>query len=322
MSKVTDLIATVNSAASAGTNLSVFTNDTAYSTTTGTVTSVALSVPTGLSIAGSPITTTGTLALTLTAGYSIPLDTDIANWDTAFGWGDLKTTSNTYTGVNNFSNTLTVNEIIEKANIVGTAYSATQTFDLLTGSVFYCTADAANDVTVNFRGDGSNTLDSILAKGESMSVAILVTMGATLYELSAVQVDGTSFTPKWPGGVAPIGTATGIDVYIYSVVKKTTYGIQTFDGATDVDDTSEEFTITAHGFVESDYVQYDNGGGTSITGLTTTNYYYVKFVDVDQFQLSLTDGGAAILLTDGIGAAHTLTRFADYEVLGSFKDYS
>lgn len=39
---------------------------------TGTVTSVAMSVPTGLTITGSPVTTTGTLAVTLTAGYVIP----------------------------------------------------------------------------------------------------------------------------------------------------------------------------------------------------------------------------------------------------------
>jgi len=58
------------------------------SSTTGTVTSVALSVPTGLSISGSPITSSGTLAITLTAGYSIPTTTSQANWDTAFGWGN------------------------------------------------------------------------------------------------------------------------------------------------------------------------------------------------------------------------------------------
>ena len=40
--------------------------------TTGTVTSVAMTVPTGLSVSGSPITTTGTLAVTLTSGYMIP----------------------------------------------------------------------------------------------------------------------------------------------------------------------------------------------------------------------------------------------------------
>jgi Repeat of unknown function (DUF5907) len=52
--------------------------------TVGTVTSVGLSVPTGLSISGSPVTSSGTLAITLTAGYSIPTTTSQTNWDTAY----------------------------------------------------------------------------------------------------------------------------------------------------------------------------------------------------------------------------------------------
>ena len=50
----------------------------------GTVTSVAMTVPTGLSISGSPITTSGTLAVTLTTGYSIPTTSSQTNWDTAY----------------------------------------------------------------------------------------------------------------------------------------------------------------------------------------------------------------------------------------------
>jgi len=50
----------------------------------GGVTSVAMSVPTGLSISGSPITTSGTLAVTLQAGYSIPTTTSQTNWDTSY----------------------------------------------------------------------------------------------------------------------------------------------------------------------------------------------------------------------------------------------
>ena len=51
---------------------------------TGTVTSVDMTVPTGLSISGSPITTSGTLAVTLQAGYSIPTTASQTNWDTAY----------------------------------------------------------------------------------------------------------------------------------------------------------------------------------------------------------------------------------------------
>jgi TolA-binding protein len=54
----------------------------------GTVTSIAMTVPTGLSISGSPITTSGTLAVSLQSGYAIPTTTNISNWNTAYGWGD------------------------------------------------------------------------------------------------------------------------------------------------------------------------------------------------------------------------------------------
>lgn len=50
----------------------------------GTVTSVAMTVPTGLSISGTPVTTSGTLALTFASGYSIPTDTNQTNWTTAY----------------------------------------------------------------------------------------------------------------------------------------------------------------------------------------------------------------------------------------------
>lgn len=54
----------------------------------GTVTSVAMSTPTGLEVSGSPITTSGTLALSLTSGYNIPLTASTSQWATAYSWGD------------------------------------------------------------------------------------------------------------------------------------------------------------------------------------------------------------------------------------------
>ena len=53
-------------------------------TASGTVTSVAMTVPTGLSVSGTPITSSGTLAVTLTSGYSIPTTTKQTQWDTAY----------------------------------------------------------------------------------------------------------------------------------------------------------------------------------------------------------------------------------------------
>ena len=51
---------------------------------TGTVTSVNMSVPTGLTISGNPITSSGTLALGLASGYSIPTTASQATWTTAY----------------------------------------------------------------------------------------------------------------------------------------------------------------------------------------------------------------------------------------------
>ncbi len=50
----------------------------------GTVTSVGLSAPTGFSVASTPITTSGTLALTFAAGYSLPTTAKQTEWDTAY----------------------------------------------------------------------------------------------------------------------------------------------------------------------------------------------------------------------------------------------
>lgn len=51
---------------------------------TGTVTSVSMTVPTGFSISGSPITAAGTLALSFASGYSLPTTAKQSDWDTAF----------------------------------------------------------------------------------------------------------------------------------------------------------------------------------------------------------------------------------------------
>ena len=61
----------------------------------GTVTSVGLSVPTGFSVGSSPITTSGTIALSFSAGYSLPTTTSQSNWDVAY---NNRITSLTTTG--------------------------------------------------------------------------------------------------------------------------------------------------------------------------------------------------------------------------------
>lgn len=52
----------------------------------GTVTSVAATVPTGFAISGSPITSSGTLAISFASGYALPTTVKQSNWDDAYSW--------------------------------------------------------------------------------------------------------------------------------------------------------------------------------------------------------------------------------------------
>ena len=64
-----------------------------------------------------------------------------------------------------------------------------------------------------------------------------------------------------------------------------------------VDLTNEWFNITDHGLDEDEAVVYHNGGGTSITGLTSGTTYFIIKTSADRFQLEATLGGGAIALS-------------------------
>jgi hypothetical protein len=118
------------------------------------------------------------------------------------------------------SGTTSVYEAVEKAAVSGSALTGTVAFNWLDGAVVLYTANAAANWTLNVRGDGSTTLNSVLATGDSITLAVLATQGSTAYYQSAMQIDGNSVTPKWVGGTAPTaGNASSIDVYTFTIIK-------------------------------------------------------------------------------------------------------
>jgi hypothetical protein len=108
----------------------------------------------------------------------------------------------------------------ERTTISATAATGTVNFDASTQGVLYYTTNASGNWTLNVRGTSGATLNSVLATGDAITVAFLVTNGATAYYQTAFNIDGSAVTPKYSGGTAPAsGNASAIDVYTYTIVK-------------------------------------------------------------------------------------------------------
>ena len=108
----------------------------------------------------------------------------------------------------------------EVVTVSATAATGTINFDVTTQSVLYYTSNASANWTVNFRASSGTSLNTAMAIGQSVTVAFLVTQGTTAYYNSAVQVDGSSVTPKYQGGTAwSGGNVSSVDIYTYTIVK-------------------------------------------------------------------------------------------------------
>ena len=168
-----------------------------------------LKYPTADGTNGQVVSTNGSGVLTFTtlsAGISLSAD-------------------NTWTGTQSFYGTtakfgaVLVNAA-EAATISATAATGTINYDITTQSVLYYTSNASANWTVNFRASSGTSLNTAMSTGQTATVVFLVTQGSTAYYNSAVQVDGSSVTPKYQGGTAwAAGNASGIDVYTYTIIK-------------------------------------------------------------------------------------------------------
>ena len=92
--------------------------------------------------------------------------------------------------------------------------------DLANGMVHLYTVAEGLSSTPNIRYDGSTTLASKMAVGETVTVTIITTTTSTSYYCANMSIDGAAQTEEWQGGSAPsAGGGSGYDIYAFNILK-------------------------------------------------------------------------------------------------------
>jgi len=186
-------------------------DDASFSTT------VTNSIATKLPLAGGTMTgaiAMGTAKITGLGDPSSAQDASTKTYTDTQRDTRLALSGGTVTGALVVNNTLDIEEVYEKVT-VQTSTTGTITFDTVVQAVELYTANQTANRTINFSNVNSN-----LAIGQSLTVAIAMTQGSTAYYLNAYQIDGNAVTPKWSGGSAPsAGNASSIDSYSFTIIK-------------------------------------------------------------------------------------------------------
>jgi hypothetical protein len=129
------------------------------------------------------------------------------------------TTKQTFLG-NVTSSAIKLINALEGISVSSTVATGTINFDATQHSILYFTGAASGNWTINFRANGSNSLDSIMAVGEALTVVHMVTNTGTAFYNNVVNIDGAATTTKWQGGSAPTaGNINSVDSYSYTIVK-------------------------------------------------------------------------------------------------------
>lgn len=211
----------VNAPLTAGTGISV-TNSAGGITIAntspssgGTVTSVGMTVPTGLTVTGSPVTTSGTLAVSYTSGYSIPTTASQTNWDTAYSerlqWDGGSTNLVASTGRTSLGGTTVGQNFFTLTNpgaITFPRINADNSISALSASAFRTAIGA---------GTGDGTVTSVsgtapIASSGGTTPAISISQASASTDGYLSSTDWNTFNNKQPAGtyVTSVGATSPV----------------------------------------------------------------------------------------------------------------
>ena len=127
-------------------------------------------------------------------------------------------TSLNVSGNTSISGTTSIYQAIENVAIIG-AQTGTYNYDLLNGAIQYSTANATANLTLNFRGNSTVSMNSVLSTGQSTIGTLLMTTGASGYGVTAINIDSASQTINWAGNITPTIYANTLTSYTFTIIK-------------------------------------------------------------------------------------------------------
>ncbi|WP_299074721.1 hypothetical protein [uncultured Paraglaciecola sp.] len=240
---------------------------------TGTVTSVALNVPTGLVASGSPITTAGTLSISLDTGYVIPLQSTLNSFLTSSALTPYALLSGaTFTGTISATN-LSGTNTGDQTNITGNAGTVTT----INGRI-----EAGTNVTITGSGTAASPYNISSAGGGSWgsitgTLSDQTDLQAALDAKQATLVSGTNI--KTINSTAILGSGD-ISVATAAQGALADTALQSYT-VTEGDVTAHEAALTITSSQISDY-STSLSGKTNTTAFTPTSDYHPatkKYVD-------------------------------------------
>jgi len=189
---------------------------------TGTVTSVDMTVPTGLAVSGNPITTAGTLAVTYASGYAIPTTAKQTEWDTAYTdrlkWDGGATDLVAATGRTSLGATTVGGNFFTLTNpsaITFVQINADNTITTMDAPTFRTAIGAGTGGGSVTSVDTAGTVNGLTLTGGPITTTGTITLGGTLDLSSPPTIGnttpntGTFTTLVGGGGSANYGQLTG-----------------------------------------------------------------------------------------------------------------
>ena len=134
-------------------------------------------------------------------------------------------TGGAITGAVAVRSNLNIQTVTETANIHSTAIGGNVILALANNSSYYFSVNPTANISFDLRANNQagGDLNGFMVTGQMISVGIMLSQGATPYRAN-LMIDGVLQTQntRWSGNVNPAfgGTANGIDVYSFSVLKR------------------------------------------------------------------------------------------------------